>query len=560
MWWSPEDDAQRVALRARSTGTDRCHFGHRTHQLDVRNGYARGWFGGFLDLFRGHEQASNRQTHPAIYKQERAVNEAPFGAHYQPVSHARPWAQRCPGGISGRPRIEASGKLDNDGMTPRERTIIQSKSPMTTSAKRDKYTRGIFTKFDAANTPSPQSAKGGKHRETANYNTLTLVYFGLRHLCLLVYCNMKKEYSPLPGWDTEIAADTDAVTDGIERCNNALVDQCWETQGEGVAVSTAYQEVPTGTVLVLDMETSTSSQAALTSAAACPSDTSEDSYNASDAHSRGYGSSISCAYAPGLRDTEQGANTQKYENHQIGNTSGHTNGANSGSKVVDDANVTDSEPGCADNASRSDSRENSPPTAPPMVDEAIFSRRIDRSEWATLPRRVTRSITNAAASTSTQASASTAGPSTVRRGQKRKSPDEDEKDDDDSAIEEHGADEDQELEDDGDENTRPVARGPDGRWPCKEWQCSNTYTREHDMLRHWRSCKMRPAHLRASWTCPDCGKSYSRRDAKGRHKQTACKGKDLGQGTGDGNSGGRGSKGGKKRGGGSGGRKRARSG
>lgn len=59
---------------------------------------------------------------------------------------------------------------------------------------------------------------------------------------------MKKEYSPLPGWDTEIAADTDAVADGIERCNDALVDQCWETQGEGVAVSTAYQEVPTGTV------------------------------------------------------------------------------------------------------------------------------------------------------------------------------------------------------------------------------------------------------------------------------------------------------------------------
>lgn len=74
------------------------------------------------------------------------------------------------------------------------------------------------------------------------------------------------------------------------------------------------------------METSTLSQAALTSAAACPSDTSEDSYNASDAHSRGYGSSISCAYAPGLRDTEQGANTQKYENHQIGNTSGQQTG------------------------------------------------------------------------------------------------------------------------------------------------------------------------------------------------------------------------------------------
>ncbi|EED83117.1 predicted protein [Postia placenta Mad-698-R] len=417
---------------------------------------------------------------------------------------------------------------------------------------------GIFTKFDASSTPSPQSAKGGRHREPAIYNTLALFSFDLCRLRLLSSSpssNMEKEYSPEPGWDTKMAADIDALAEGMERFNDAQANQYWETQGEGVAVSTAYQEIPAGADLLLEVETPTSSPATSAGATSGPSDTSEDSYSTSDVHSRGYGSSVSSANAPGLRCAEQGAMTLEHENHQIGNTSGHTNGANSGSEVVNDANVTDSEPGCADNATRSDSRDNSPPTALPIVDEVIHSERINQSEWATLPRRVTRSMANATASTSTQAAASIAGPSTVRRGQKRKSPDDDE-DDEDSAIENRGADEDQELEDDGDENTRPVARGPDGRWPCKEWQCSNTYTREHDMLRHWRSCKMRPAHLRASWICPDCGKSYSRRDAKGRHKQTACKGKDPAEGTG----GGRGSEGGKKRGGGGGGRKRARSG
>ncbi|EED77130.1 predicted protein, partial [Postia placenta Mad-698-R] len=218
--------------------------------------------------------------------------------------------------VSGRPRIEASGKLDNDGMTPRERTwgradtnperakqtaipVVRMLLAMSCSARckyevneqvkpvkltddhkckkrqvhllsasvwgplrrilalsHEKATPrcnfacgGIFTKFDASSTPSPQSAKGGGHREPAIYNTLALFSFDLCRLRLLSSSpssNMEKEYSPEPGWDTKMAADIDALAEGMERFKDAQANQYWETQGEGVAVSTAYQEIPAG--------------------------------------------------------------------------------------------------------------------------------------------------------------------------------------------------------------------------------------------------------------------------------------------------------------------------
>lgn len=40
---------------------------------------------------------------------------------------------------------------------------------------------------------------------------------------------MKKEYSPEPGWDTKMAADIDALTEGMERFNDAQANQYWET-------------------------------------------------------------------------------------------------------------------------------------------------------------------------------------------------------------------------------------------------------------------------------------------------------------------------------------------
>lgn len=50
-----------------------------------------------------------------------------------------------------------------------------------------------------------------------------------------------------------MAADIDALAEGMERFNDVEANQYWETQGEGVAVSTAYQEVPTGAVSLSEL-------------------------------------------------------------------------------------------------------------------------------------------------------------------------------------------------------------------------------------------------------------------------------------------------------------------
>ncbi|OSX60960.1 hypothetical protein POSPLADRAFT_1040300 [Postia placenta MAD-698-R-SB12] len=191
-------------------------------------------------------------------------------------------------------------------------------------------------------------------------------------------------------------------------------------------------------------------------------------------------------------------------------------------------------------------------------------------------------MTNAAASSSAQASMSAAGPSTAPQGQKRKSLDTDDDEDlpgqhgfrdeegayeeEDEENEGEGGDAIEEAEEDGrfdpeEKHLRDTATaGPDGRWECPAPNCDKLLSSLEIMVRHWKGCKKRPDPQ--SIPCPGCGKLFARGDAMRRHHRNpnACEGYVADDEArprpkrGRGSNGGRGSKGG------GGGRKRARRG
>ncbi|EED85702.1 predicted protein [Postia placenta Mad-698-R] len=321
-----------------------------------------------------------------------------------------------------------------------------------------------------------------------------------------------------------------------------------------------------------------------------------------------YGYNVSYANASGLQRAEQGAITIVYTGHRIGHDASLANEADAESEAdsgVNDAEQSESEatghtnniatpaelssaaplymlPSTIDNASTNQSLDDSEHDTPRTVGEVISSRRIERSEWITWQPRMTRSMTNAVASSSAQASMSAAGPSTAPQGQKRKSLDTDDDEDlpgqhgfrdEESAYEEEdeenegeGGDAIEEAEEDSgfdveERHLRDTATaGPDGRRECPAPNCGKLLSSLEIMVRHWKGCKKRPDPQ--SIPCPGCGKLFARGDAMRRHHRNpnACEGYVADDEArprpkrGRGSNGGRGSKGG------GGGRKRARRG
>ncbi|KAF9807160.1 hypothetical protein IEO21_08360 [Rhodonia placenta] len=237
----------------------------------------------------------------------------------------------------------------------------------------------------------------------------------------------------------------------------------------------------------------------------------------------GYGSSVSCASAPGLQHAGQGAVTSEHDNHRIGHNATLANEADTNSEVDTKVDQAESLPSVIDSASASESLDNSEAATPPTVGEVISSRRIERSEWITWQPRMTRSMTNAAASSSAQASTSAAGPSTSPQGQKRKSTDTDE--DEDLPWQHEFRDEEDAYEEDEERHLRDTATaGPDGRWSCPAPNCGKLVSSLEIMIRHWKGCKKRPDPQ--SIPCPGCGKLFTRGDAMRRHHRNpnACEG------------------------------------
>lgn len=267
-----------------------------------------------------------------------------------------------------------------------------------------------------------------------------------------------------------------------------------------------------------------------------------------------------------------GRNITEYANQCIYHDTSMANEAHTGSEVdIEVDHMEHSEPettGCAatiaspdelssagpsyilapaiEDANASNSPNNSEHDTPPTVGEVISSRRIDRSEWITWQPRMTRSMTNAAASSYAQASTSTAGPSTAPQGQKRKSPDTDDDEDfpwqyefpddedaydqDNGEHKEEGGDAIEEAEENGgfdpeERHIRDTATaGPDGRWECPAPNCDKLLSSLEIMVRHWKGCKKRPSYQ--SIPCPGCGKLLARGDAMRRHHRNpnACEG------------------------------------